>query len=154
MEIRPYREADETQVIALWQACGLVVPWNDPARDIARKLEVGRDLFLVAVLDTRIVGTVMAGYEGHRGWINYLAIAPELRRRGLGRRLMAAAEQRLRSCGCAKVNLQVRSANTAVIDFYRALGFTVDDVVSLGKRLVADEAGRRQRMPPLPDTGH
>ena len=76
MDIRPFREADEAQVVALWQACGLTRPWNDPHRDIARKLAVQRELFLVGEEGGRIVASVMAGYEGHRGWVNYLAWTP------------------------------------------------------------------------------
>src|SRR5262249_46216106 len=107
MEIRCFRPEDEPAVVALWQRCGLTRPWNDPHRDIRRKLQVRRDLFLVAVLDSDIVGTVMAGYEGHRGWVNYLGVAPEHQRKGLGRALMAEAERLLRLSGCPKINLQV-----------------------------------------------
>ena len=92
MQIRPYREGDEVAVIALWRECGLVVPWNDPARDIARKLQVGRDLFLVGESQGELVATAMGGYEGHRGWVNYLAVSPSHRRRGYGERLMAELE--------------------------------------------------------------
>ena len=84
LEIRPYREADEDTAIALWQECELVRPWNDPIKDIRRKLRIQRDLFLVGLLDGRLVATVMAGYEGHRGWINYLAVAPDSRKRDSG----------------------------------------------------------------------
>ena len=135
MDIRPVRAGDEDAVVRLWEVCGLVVPQNDPRRDIQRKRRVGGELFLVGCLDGAIVATVMAGYEGHRGWINYLAVDPARRRRGLGRAMMAAAEQRLREAGCPKINLQVRSANTGVIAFYERIGFGVDEVVSLGKRL-------------------
>lgn len=133
--IRPYETADEAAVIDLWHRCGLVVPWNEPRRDIALKLQVNPELFLVGVLAGRVVATVMAGYEGHRGFINYLGVDPELRRRGLGRRIMAAAEAKLRERGCPKINLLVRTSNTGVIAFYERLGFKMDDVVSLGKRL-------------------
>ena len=138
LQIRAYRESDEDAVVALWRECGLVRPWNDPEKDIHRKLRVQRDLFLVGTLDGRLVATVMAGYEGHRGWINYLAVAEEYRRRGVGRRLMDEAEARLRAIGCPKINLQIRSSNTEVVAFYRALGFSVDDSLSMGKRLVED----------------
>jgi ribosomal protein S18 acetylase RimI-like enzyme len=140
MMIRPYRPADEVDVIALWTTCGLVRPWNDPKKDITRKLAVNAEWFLVAVdeADARIVGTVMAGYEGHRGWINYLAVDPSRRRNGLGRTLMDEAEKCLRSAGCPKINLQVRTTNADVIAFYRQIGFATDDVVSLGKRLEID----------------
>ncbi len=138
MIIRPYAESDEAGVIALWQACDLVRSWNDPRKDITRKLQVNREWFLVAERAARIVGTIMAGYEGHRGWINYLAVDPGAQRGGLGRALVAEAERLLRSAGCPKINLQVRSTNAGVIAFYRRLGFAVDDVVSLGKRLETD----------------
>jgi len=114
------------------------VPWNDPHKDIQRKLKVQSDLFLVALLETRLVATVMAGYDGHRGWINYLAVAVDLRRSGIGRRLMKEVEPRLKALGCPKINLQVRTSNTGVIAFYQSIGYAMDDVVSLGKRLEDD----------------
>lgn len=134
--IRPYRAEDQEAVIALWQACQLVVPQNDPVADIETKMRFQPDLFLVALSRARVVGTVMAGYEGHRGWINYLAVVPDQRRLGIGRRLMQAAEEKLRFLGCPKINLQVRRSNKPVIHFYRSTGFTEDDVISLGKRLI------------------
>jgi ribosomal protein S18 acetylase RimI-like enzyme len=139
LEIRPFDPDDEDAVVRLWVDCGLVVPWNDPHRDIARKLKVRPDLFLVAYGDGELVGTVMAGYDGHRGSINYVAVHPAHRHQGIGGRLMAEAEARLRAAGCPKINLLVRSTNTEVIGFYEALGFHRDDVVSLGKRLISDE---------------
>lgn len=138
MHIRPFHPADEPAVVALWDRCGLIRPWNDPHRDIRRKLAVRPDLFLVAELDDAVVGTVMAGYDGHRGWINYLGVDPACRRRGVGRALMAEAERLLRLDGCPKINLQVRTANTEAIEFYRRIGFVMDDVVSLGRRLEHD----------------
>ena len=138
MNIRPFHPQDENAVIDLWRQCDLVRPQNDPRKDIARKLRADPDLFLVACDGPTVLGSVMAGYEGHRGWINYLAVAPPYRRRGIGRALMDAAEQALRARGCPKINLQVRSTNDAVIGFYRALGFTVDEVISMGKRLEHD----------------
>ena len=137
--VRPYQPADEDAVVALWAQCGLTHPWNDPHKDIQRKLTVQPDLFLVAVLDGRLIGSVMAGYEGHRGWINYLAVAPDCRRNGLGRRLMDEAGRRLLALGCPKINLQVRSSNRSVLAFYQRLGFVPDDVVSLGKRIISDD---------------
>ena len=138
LQIRVYRESDQDAVVALWRESGLVRPWNDPVKDIHRKLRVQRDLFLVGTVDGRLVATVMAGYEGHRGWINYLAVAKECRKRGFGRRLMDEAEARLRALGCPKINLQIRSSNAEVVAFYRSLGFSVDDALSMGKRLVQD----------------
>ena len=139
MDIRPFQAGDASAVTDLWNRCGLIRPPNDPAGDIRRKLAVQPEMFLVACGgDGEIIGSVMAGYEGHRGWINYLATAPERRRRGVGRALMLQAERLLKEAGCPKINLQVRTTNRAVIDFYHAVGFAVDDVVSLGKRLVQD----------------
>ncbi len=139
LSIRPYRAADEEDVVALWHACGLVVPQNNRRRDIERKLRVNPEWFLIGEVDGKIVASCVAGYEGHRGWINYLAVHPDCRRRGLARRIMAEAERLLGEAGCPKINLQVRSTNSGVIEFYRALGFRVDDVVSMGKRLEPDE---------------
>ncbi|HEX7631532.1 MAG TPA: GNAT family acetyltransferase [Lacunisphaera sp.] len=136
--IRSFRQSDELAVIALWRACGLVRPQNDPKKDIARKLRVNPEWFLVAESGGQIVGAVMAGYEGHRGWINYLAVDPQQRRAGLGRALMAEAERVLRAAGCPKINLQVRPENKDVIAFYEAIGFAVEGTISLGKRLEQD----------------
>lgn len=134
--IRPYAAADQAAVIALWQIVFPDAPaWNDPAADIRRKLTVQPDLFFVAADQQQIGGTVMAGFDGHRGWVYYLAVAPELRRRGLGRALMQAAEAGLADLGCTKLNLQVRATNPAVVAFYRQLGFEVEERVSMGKRL-------------------
>lgn len=138
MEIRPFDPRDAKAVVQLWTDCELVVPWNNPYSDIQRKIEVQPEMFLVAHSDGRIIATVMAGYDGHRGWINYLAVHPEHRRSGIGRRMMGEAERRLRAAGCPKINLQVRSTNAAVIKFYERIGFKTDDVVSLGKRLETD----------------
>jgi ribosomal protein S18 acetylase RimI-like enzyme len=99
----------------------------------------GPEWFLVGILDGRIVASVMAGYEGHRGWINYLAVHPEHRLQGHGRQIMAEAERLLRTAGCPKINLQVRTNNQPVVAFYERIGYRIDDVVSLGKRLEHDE---------------
>jgi ribosomal protein S18 acetylase RimI-like enzyme len=138
MQIRPFKIEDEAQVIALWQMCDLLRPWNDPHKDIARKLSVRPDLFLVGVVDDRVIATVMAGYDGHRGWLSYLGVTPEYQRRGFGALIVAEAERLLAQSGCPKINLQVRTSNTQVIDFYRRLGYVFDDVVSMGKRLEPD----------------
>lgn len=143
MLTRPFAASDEQAVVAVWEACGLIRPWNDPGRDIARKLRVQPELFLVGTLDDRVVATVMAGYDGHRGWINYLAVAPEHRHKGFAGRLVAEVERRLLAVGCPKINLQVRSSNRDVIAFYRRVGYAPDDVVSLGKRIIPDDAGRK-----------
>lgn len=139
--IRPFRPEDTEAVVALWRDAGLVVPWNDPYRDIERKLTVQPELFLVVDdAGAGIVGTAMVGYDGHRGWVNYLAVDQRLRGEGLGAALMAEAERLLAERGCPKLNLQVRSSNTGVIEWYRTLGYEPDNAVSLGKRLIPDTA--------------
>lgn len=138
MDIRAFRTEDESAVVALWERCGLIRPWNDPRKDIARKLRVQPDLFLVGLANQAVVATVMAGYEGHRGWINYLAVVPEWQRRGLGRSMMREVERLLHAAGCPKVNLQVRGNNAEALGFYSALGYSRDDVVSMGRRLETD----------------
>lgn len=138
MRIRPFEERDTEAVVALWEAAGLTRPWNDPRKDIARKLEVQRELFLVGEVDARVVATAMAGYDGHRGWVNYLAVDPAHRGAGHGRALMHEIERLLAERGCPKLNLQVREGNDGALAFYRALGYDVDVVASLGKRLIPD----------------
>jgi ribosomal protein S18 acetylase RimI-like enzyme len=139
MRIRAYQPADEDAVVALWQECGLTRPWNDPRKDIARKLTEQPDLFLVGTVASELVATAMIGFDGHRGWVYYLAVAPRHRKQSHGRALMDDAERRLIARGCPKINLLVRSSNTAVVDFYRSLGYAQDDCVSLGKRLIKDD---------------
>jgi ribosomal protein S18 acetylase RimI-like enzyme len=138
MQIRAFQPEDEAAVIALWQACDLTRPWNDPHKDIARKLQVGADLFVVGIEGGELIGSAMFGYEGHRGWVNYLAVSPAYQRRGHASTLMRWGEQALQSRGCPKINLQVRSSNAAVIAFYKSLGYGDDEVTGLGKRLVSD----------------
>jgi kynurenine formamidase/ribosomal protein S18 acetylase RimI-like enzyme len=142
--VRGYREADRGPVIELWRACGLVVSWNDPDRDIDRKLAADPGGFWIGEAGNRPVATCMAGYDGHRGWINYLAVAPPVRRRAIGRRLLAAAEDRLAALGCPKINLQVREGNEDALRFYERCGFTVDPVRSMGRRLTVDGTARRR----------
>lgn len=139
MNIRPYEPSDEEAVVDLWKRCGLLKPWNDPYKDIARKRSIQPELFLIGCINARIMGTVMVGFEGHRGWINYLAVDPDSQRQGYGRILMSEAERRLRALGCPKINLQVRNDNWDVINFYQQLGFCQDPVLSFGKRLVHDD---------------
>jgi ribosomal protein S18 acetylase RimI-like enzyme len=134
LSIKPYQEADEPQVINLWHHCNLIVPWNNPHDDIARKVQVQPHLFLVGAFEAQVIATIMAGYEGHRGWLNYLAVSPDYQRQGIGRRMVEEAIMRLQALGCRKVNLQIRTSNTEVITFYERLGFTLDDVISMGKR--------------------
>jgi ribosomal protein S18 acetylase RimI-like enzyme len=98
-----------------------------------------REMFLVLEVEGRVVASIMAGYEGHRGWVNYLAVSPSQRRKGYGTTLMRHVEEMLVQAGCPKINLQIRADNTAVLEFYRRLGYARDDVVSLGRRLIPDE---------------
>ncbi|QAY60809.1 GNAT family acetyltransferase [Microbacterium protaetiae] len=134
--IRAFRTSDTEPVVALWQEAGLTRPWNDPRKDIERKLAVQPELFLVAVDGEAIVGSVMAGYDGHRGWLYYLASAR--RREGIGRALVAEGERLLQAMGCPKVQLMVRPENTAARGFYDALGYEAFDTWATGKRLIAD----------------
>ena len=138
MKIRAFDIADQAAVIELWQACALVVPWNDPVKDIARKLKVDADLFLVGESGGEIVATVMGGYEGHRGWINYLAVSPQHQRKGYGREIMEFVEQRIQQKGCPKINLQIRGSNTQAAAFYQAIGYDIENAIGLGKRLEPD----------------
>ncbi len=136
MQIRPYQDADERAVIALWnEVLRDDAPHNDPATAIRKKLAVERDLFLVAADDGEVVGTVMGGYDGHRGWVYSVAVNPRHQRRGIGAALVRGIEAVLVERGCLKVNLQVRASNAGVIAFYEKLGYGVEERVSLGKRL-------------------
>lgn len=139
MQIRPFRDSDEAAVIALWEAAGLTRSWNDPRKDIERKRSVQREWFLVGARDGAVIASIMIGYDGHRGWINYLAVDPAHRKKGHARTLMREAERLLAEAGCPKINLQIRTSNASVIEFYQAIGYAQDDVVSFGRRLIADE---------------
>ena len=139
LEFRTYRDADEAGVIELWRQCGLIRPWNNPHADIARKQADSPELFFVAARDGEPVATCMAGYDGHRGWIYYLAVAPVLQRRGIATKLVEISEAELAKLGCPKIDLMVRNTNQAVIDFYHAIGYGDDPVVVLSKRLIEDE---------------
>jgi len=138
MHIRPFDIDDQAAVVALWEQCGLTRPWNDPHKDVSRKLKVQPELFLVGEENAALVATVMAGYEGHRGWVNYLAVAPAYRGHGFGRALMHRVEQALSAMGCPKVSLLIRASNAEVMAFYRHLGYAQDEVVTFGKRLIHD----------------
>jgi ribosomal protein S18 acetylase RimI-like enzyme len=135
LQIRPYQAEDEEQVIALWQRCRLVRAGNDPQEEIRRKVAFQPDLFLVGLFDTEVVATAMAGYEGRRGWLNYVAVSPEHERRGVGRAMVENAIALLKAQGCPKVNLQIVATYEAVVGFYQSLGFDVEELISMGKRL-------------------
>jgi len=136
MRVRPFDPADEAAVVSLWRAAGLLVnPLNDPHRDIRFCRESGHGEVLVGEEDGTVVATVMVGHDGHRGWVYYLATAPERQQRGLGRRMMAAAESWLAERGVPKVELIVRETNTRVIGFYQRLGYVFEPRALLAKRL-------------------
>ena len=136
-EIRQYHDpSDRESVIALWQTVfGYETAHNDPALAIARKLAVADGLFFVASPADKVVGTVMAGYDGHRGWLYSVAVHPNQRGTGLGSRLVQHAEAALVQLGCLKVNLQLVASNAATAAFYQSLGFAIEPRVSMGKVL-------------------
>ena len=136
--IDQYSSDDEADMIGLWQECGLVVPWNNPLSDIARKMEDSPELFFSGKIDKRLVASCMAGYDGHRGWIYFLAVAKSQQRTGLAAKLVAHVEAKLIELGCAKLELMVRDTNCEVIAFYEAIGFGLDPVRVLSKRLSDD----------------
>ena len=137
--IRPFAAADEAAVVALWRAAGLTRPWNYPHADIARKRTVQPELFLVGELAGEVIASAMAGYDGHRGSVYYLAVSPGHQRRGHARTIMAEVERRLEALGCPKLNLMVRRDNAGAIGFYTRLGYDEQAVVNVGKRLIVDE---------------
>jgi ribosomal protein S18 acetylase RimI-like enzyme len=139
MIIRSYRCEDESAIIELWRKCNLVRFWNNPEKDITRKLSVNPEMFLVGQIGGKPVATMMGGYEGHRGWIYYLAVDPAYQRQGFGRQIMEAIEEKILATGCPKINLMVRHDNLEAVKFYEKLGYNTDEVVSMGKRLVADD---------------
>lgn len=138
MKIGPFEIDDQSTVIELWKTCQLLVTWNDPVKDIARKLKVDADLFLVGELDGEFVATVMGGYEGHRGWINYLAIPLHHQSKGYAKSIMLFVEQRMRQLGCPKINLMIRATNKDASAFYQAIGYDLETSIGLGKRLEPD----------------
>jgi ribosomal protein S18 acetylase RimI-like enzyme len=149
MQIRPFAPADTEPVVALWRQCGLTRPWNDPHRDIERKLAVQPELFLVGTERVEsadstgspeevVVATAMAGHEGHRGWLYYVAVAPGHRGGGRARQIVAEAERLLLEAGCPKVQLMVRSGNDTAEATWGSLGYEQSDVVVHGKRLIED----------------
>jgi len=139
MKIREYENSDEQDVIGLWSVCGLTVPWNDAAKDISRKLQERRELFLIGELEESIVASAMGGYEGYRGWANYLAVSPLNRNQGFGVKIMNEIEACLLALGCPKINLMIRGPNEQVIKFYRSLGYTPDAAICMGERLISDQ---------------
>jgi ribosomal protein S18 acetylase RimI-like enzyme len=139
LHVRSYTNTDEPSVIALWHEASITRPWNDPRADIARKLRVQPELFLIGELEGRVVATAMGGYDGHRGSVYYLAVSPREQRRGFARILMSELESRLLALGRPKLNLVVRTDNLEALALYEKLGYGRDAVVSLGKRMIRDE---------------
>jgi len=138
LHIRQFHPDDEPAVVELWGKCDLLRPWNDPHLDIHHKLTQNDGLFLVGLLDDRIIASVMAGYDGHRGWLYLVGVDPAYRRNGHARQLIAEIERLLCERGCRKINLQVRDTNQQVIDFYKRVGYSVDPVLSMGKRFTPE----------------
>ena len=140
IEVRAYHDGDHDEVVALWRVVFPDAPSrNDPVLDVARKRGVQPELFFVAIVDSCVAGTTMAGFDGHRGWVHLVAVAPEFRRRGVGSALMREAEARLRDLGCPKINLQIRPTTPEVAGFYERLGFRVEERISMGKVLPSVE---------------
>lgn len=138
MIITPYIHEYKDAVIGLWQKCNLTRPLNNPESDIERKLRFNPELFLVGLIDGTVMASVMGGYDGHRGWIHYLAVDPNHQRKGYGQQIMNEIGKKLREKGCPKINLQVRADNNAVVKFYESIGYMPEDRVSMEKRLVDD----------------
>jgi ribosomal protein S18 acetylase RimI-like enzyme len=138
MKIQPYSPKYEAAVIALWQKCDLTRPYNDPQKDIARKMKVNPELFLIGLEGDKVIATAMGGYDGHRGWVNYVGVDPDYQRKRLGQQIMQAVEKALLAIGCPKFNLLVRTDNLGAIEFYKSLGFNQEDCVEMGKRLIPD----------------
>ncbi|HHQ6553348.1 TPA: GNAT family acetyltransferase [Serratia fonticola] len=139
MEIRVFRQDDFEEVITLWERCDLLRPWNDPEMDIERKLNHDPDLFLVAEVGGEVVGSVMGGYDGHRGSAYYLSVHPDYRGRGIANALINRLEKKLIARGCPKIQLMVREDNDTVIEMYEKLGYEIQAITSLGKRLIEDQ---------------
>ena len=137
--IRPFQEGDVEALVSLWNMCKLTVPWNNPYKDIARKLKVHAELFLVGYLEDKLIASVMAGYDGHRGWINYFAVHPDFQARGYGKQLLTNVENGLRALGCPKINLQIRERSDKVFSYYQKLGFVEEKRINMGKRLEDDQ---------------
>ncbi|MCF7833097.1 MAG: GNAT family acetyltransferase [Candidatus Marinimicrobia bacterium] len=139
MKIRIYQSKDEQQVIDLWIECGLTVPWNDAKKDIQRKVNDSPDMFFVGEIEGEIVASCMAGYDGHRGWIYFLAVKPTYQKRGFAKSILQYSEEALLKIGCPKIELMVRNTNEKVISFYEKVGYINDPIVVLGKRLINDD---------------
>ncbi|MBF9151180.1 GNAT family acetyltransferase [Novosphingobium jiangmenense] len=134
VSIRAATAAEREATVTLWEAAGLTRPWNDPRSDFDLALATPTSTILLAEAQNQPIGSVMVGFDGHRGWVYYLATSPDRRGQGIGRALMAAAEDWLKALGSPKIQLMVRGDNASARGFYNALGYELQDVVTIGKR--------------------
>ena len=148
MNVRPFEPEDESAVIALWQSCDLLRPWNDPHKDIRFCRESGHGEILVGEESGRIVASVLVGHDGHRGWLYYLAVSADRRKQGLGREIVSAAEQWLEERGAPKAELMIRTENFDAAEFYRRIGYRQEARTVMGRRL----DGVPQPLEPVPET--
>ena len=139
IQISEFMDDQSDDVIALWEKCGLTRNWNNPEKDIARKNTDQNGKFLIGQIDGILMASIMVGYDGHRGSINYLAVDPDHLGAGYGKILLAEAERLLISVGCPKINFCVRTDNDKVVEFYQKLGYAIEPVHLLGKRLIKDD---------------
>ena len=137
--IRTFTPDDTAAMIDLWGECGLIVPWNNPETDIKRKHEDSPRMFFVGTLNSELVASCMAGYDGHRGWIYFMAVRHAHRGNGFASMMVEHAEKELIKLGCPKVELLVREKNSGVVAFYRNIGFDPEPVIVLSKRLIEDK---------------
>ena len=135
---RLFSSKDKQYVLELWETCNLIVSWNDPEKDILRKLSVRDDLFILAEINKKIIATAMGGYDGHRGYIYYLAVLPEFQKKGVGSKILSVVEKKLLKIGCPKINLFVRNTNVQVKSFYKKNQYTFQESEIYGKRLILD----------------
>ena len=135
---RKFKKTDTDAIISLWKTCKLIVPWNDPRKDIKRKLSIKDNLFIIAEINNKIIASAMAGYDGHRGYIYYLAVLPELQKKGIGSSILSIIEKKLYKMGCPKINLFVRNTNIKVKAFYKTKNYEIQDSQIYGKRLISD----------------
>tara|TARA_B100000029_G_scaffold511560_1_gene605947 strand:- start:1216 stop:1644 length:429 start_codon:yes stop_codon:yes gene_type:complete len=135
---RKFKKTDTYAVIKLWKTCKLVVPWNDPVKDIKRKMSIKDNLFIIGEINNKIVATAMAGYDGHRGYIYYLAVLPDLQKKGIGSSILSIIEKKLYKIICPKINLFVRNTNIKVKAFYKTNYYEKQDAQIYGKRLIRD----------------
>ncbi len=138
MFVRTFLVEDDAAVLDLWKRCNLAISLSRSDLDIKRTMQTHPELFLVGEEDGRVIATVMGGFDGHRGWVDYLAVDPALQRTGLGETMMAEVEQRLRSLGCPMINIQIDQNDAGLIRFAQAIGYSRDPVVSVSKRLIDD----------------